>query len=196
MTTITPKCLYVEKCGNDADWKTLNGKKDGRRSELYGKLGYGNNHRYNWNLCGKCFAEESGDTDTSSDEDTLCGTMDCDKCDTWGEGTPKCIDKETLIDMLYNARTANGEAVCEDCGKWGMAVDMDYDDDTGFHTCCKQEPTDEDEVCCVACNDFVCYMNEEPPHKDNRDEAVCRACYLSLLVIGEDGVVISDKKVE
>ena len=130
---------------------------------------------------------------TTTTTDTTCGTMECGKCDTWGEGTPKCIDKETLIDMLYNARTANGEAVCEECGLWGMAVDMDYDDTTGFHMCCGQNDDISNEVACVVCSEVACYDNEEPPHKDSRDEAVCMGCYMDLLEVDKDGVVISDK---
>ena len=39
---------------------------------------------------------------------------------------------------------------------------------------------DEDEhhdVCCVGCGEFVCYKEEEPDHKDERDEAICEDCY-------------------
>mgnify|MGYP003658080640 CR=1 FL=1 len=34
----------------------------------------------------------------------------------------------------------------------------------------------EEDVCCVGCNERVCSFNEEPPHKDSRDEAVCDEC--------------------
>ena len=37
------------------------------------------------------------------------------------------------------------------------------------------EPKEED-VCCVGCGIEVCGYDEEPPHKDNRDEAVCYEC--------------------
>ena len=40
-------------------------------------------------------------------------------------------------DAEYNVRCENGEAKCEECGKWGQALDMEYDDDTGFHICCE-----------------------------------------------------------
>ena len=35
-------------------------------------------------------------------------------------------------------------------------------------------------VCCVGCGEVVCDFNEEPPHKDDRDEAVCEECYEDL----------------
>jgi len=37
---------------------------------------------------------------------------------------------------------------------------------------------EEEDVVCVGCNEFVCKSNEEPKHKDNRDEAVCVDCYV------------------
>jgi len=46
------------------------------------------------------------------------------------------IKTHTDRDEEYNRRCENGEAKCEECGKWGQALDMDYDDDTGFHICC------------------------------------------------------------
>ena len=45
-------------------------------------------------------------------------------------------EEEEDSDAEYNRRCENGEAKCEECGKWGQALDMDYDDDTGFHICC------------------------------------------------------------
>lgn len=38
------------------------------------------------------------------------------------------------------------------------------------------------DVCCVDCEDVVCKFNEEPPHKDDRDEALCDECYNSRIV--------------
>ena len=91
-----PNCIYNDKCGNVADYKTLNGKEDGTKSESWGELDYDNNHLYYWNLCGKCHKTE-----------------------------------------------------CE-------------------------EDTD---VCCVLCQEFVCKFNEDPKHKDTRDEAICDECF-------------------
>tara|TARA_R110002096_G_scaffold35695_1_gene100416 strand:+ start:642 stop:1205 length:564 start_codon:yes stop_codon:yes gene_type:complete len=36
---------------------------------------------------------------------------------------------------------------------------------------------EEEMVCCVGCGEVVCKFSEEPPHKDDRDEAVCSECY-------------------
>ena len=63
-----PKCLNHKTCGNDADYKTMNGKIDGNKSENWGELAYGNNHLYNWNLCGICFKEECGEDDEEEEE--------------------------------------------------------------------------------------------------------------------------------
>jgi hypothetical protein len=44
----------------------------------------------------------------------------------------------------------------------------------------KPEEEEEDEpedVFCVGCEVWVCGYEEEPPHKDSRDEAVCDDCY-------------------
>lgn len=41
---------------------------------------------------------------------------------------------------------------------------------------------EEDQVVCVDCNDVVCKFNEEPPYKDDRDEALCLDCYNSFIV--------------
>lgn len=38
----------------------------------------------------------------------------------------------------------------------------------------QQEDTD---VCCVLCQEFVCKFNEDPKHKDTRDEAICDECF-------------------
>jgi hypothetical protein len=48
-------------------------------------------------------------------------------------------DVEREVEAL---RIENDEARCEVCGKWGQSLDMDYDDDTGFHICCKEEEED------------------------------------------------------
>lgn len=47
--------------------------------------------------------------------------------------------------------------------------------------CSDPETDDEtdcdDDVCCVGCQERVCGFNEEPPHKDERGEAVCDECW-------------------
>ena len=56
-----PKCIWFKDCGGLADYKTLNGNIDGKKSISWGKQDYGNNHLYYWNLCSKCFKEEQGE---------------------------------------------------------------------------------------------------------------------------------------
>ena len=63
----SPKCGWWS-CDNTADYKTLSGTIDGKKSESWGKLGYTNKHLYHWNLCGKCNREECGE-DEDEDED-------------------------------------------------------------------------------------------------------------------------------
>tara|TARA_R110002126_G_scaffold281410_1_gene429196 strand:- start:348 stop:926 length:579 start_codon:yes stop_codon:yes gene_type:complete len=48
-----------------------------------------------------------------------------------------CDESREEEDAEYNVRCENGEAKCEECGKWGQSLDMKYDDDTGFHICCE-----------------------------------------------------------
>jgi len=36
---------------------------------------------------------------------------------------------------------------------------------------------DEEDVCCVACGDFVCKFNDEWNLKDEKDECVCEECW-------------------
>lgn len=53
--------LSCLRCENAPAWKTLSGEIDGRRSESWGLLDYGNKHPYHWNMCNSCFREESGE---------------------------------------------------------------------------------------------------------------------------------------
>ena len=53
------------------------------------------------------------------------------------------------------------------CDEWGTH------EENAKWICKKCE---EEDVCCVGCNERVCSFNEEPPHKDSRDEAVCDEC--------------------
>lgn len=64
-------------------------------------------------------------------------------------------------DAEYNRRLSNGEAECGKCEKWGNALDMEYDDDTGFHICCEGKFT------CKCCGD---------KDIDNIDGVDCPVC--------------------
>ena len=103
----SPKCGWWS-CDNTADYKTLSGTIDGKKSESWGKLDYGySKHLYHWNLCGKCFKEESGedeDDESSEDED--------DESSEDEEEELKCVG--------FRPQTRIGECagcknVCEEC---------------------------------------------------------------------------------
>tara|TARA_R110002020_G_scaffold370266_1_gene581967 strand:+ start:191 stop:631 length:441 start_codon:yes stop_codon:yes gene_type:complete len=44
----------------------------------------------------------------------------------------------------------------------------------------------EEDVCCVGCGEFICKFNEEPNHKNDRDEAVCELC-VEVLELEHEG---------
>ena len=79
--------------------------------------------------------------------------------------------------------TANGclpavcEFECETCKKQ-FVTDQYFSvgDDDIPRECPTCFESDED-VCCVGCGERVCGFTEEPPHKDERDEAVCDECW-------------------
>ena len=103
----SPKCGWWS-CDNTADYKTLSGTIDGKKSESWGKLDYGySKHLYHWNLCGKCFKEESGeDEDDESSEDEE------EESDEDEEEELKCVG--------FRPQTRIGECagcknVCEEC---------------------------------------------------------------------------------
>lgn len=53
----------------------------------------------------------------------------------------------TREDDLYNLRCELGYTICEVCNTWGLAFDMFYNDDTGFHNCVECDPdTEEEEI--------------------------------------------------
>tara|TARA_B110001450_G_C17568945_1_gene459955 strand:- start:43 stop:528 length:486 start_codon:yes stop_codon:yes gene_type:complete len=85
--------------------------------------------------CSGCYFKEEGKDRNCYD----CGA--CDKCKEWNTSSELDSDDEDEEDeeedAEYNVRCENGEAKCEECGKWGQALDMEYDDDTGFHICCE-----------------------------------------------------------
>ena len=99
-----PKCLYHKTCGNDADFKTMNGKIDGNKSESWGELAYGNNHLYNWNLCGICFKEESGEDDEEEEEETISwcevGEHHVSKDDMWKDfaDCKNCVSEKEMME--------------------------------------------------------------------------------------------------
>ena len=103
----SPNCGWWS-CDNTADYKTLSGTIDGKKSESWGKLDYGySKHLYHWNLCGKCFKEESGeDEDDESSEDEE------EESDEDEEEELKCVG--------FRPQTRIGECagcknVCEEC---------------------------------------------------------------------------------
>tara|TARA_R110000803_G_C11800575_1_gene299358 strand:- start:38 stop:265 length:228 start_codon:yes stop_codon:yes gene_type:complete len=54
---------------------------------------------------------------------------------------------ELRADDLYNMRCDLGYAQCEVCNTWGVAFDMFYNDDSGFHNCVECDPdTEEEEI--------------------------------------------------
>ena len=56
---------------------------------------------------------------------------------------------ETRADDLYDLRCELGYAQCEECNTWYPQLHMNYDDDTGFHTCVEcdcDEDSDDDEI--------------------------------------------------
>tara|TARA_R110000822_G_scaffold89174_1_gene206228 strand:- start:45 stop:551 length:507 start_codon:yes stop_codon:yes gene_type:complete len=117
------KCIYHNTCGNDADYKTMNGKIDGDKSEDWGKLGYGNNHLYHWNLCGVCHKKECGeDTDTDDEYEIEYDDMleygDMLDEDTYGRGSwDECFPtKESAIARLKELQAQKHGCKVSGCG--------------------------------------------------------------------------------
>lgn len=57
----------------------------------------------------------------------------------------------TRADDLYNMRCELGYAQCVVCNTWYPQLDMNYDDDTGFHTCVECDDDEEEvekDICC------------------------------------------------
>ena len=71
--------------------------------------------------------------------------------------------------------------------------DTEPESDTDYDTDDLPSDSEEEEkdCCCVGCNIKVCGYDEEPPHKDSRDEAVCNDCWEEEEdeTIGEDCIV-------
>ena len=60
---------------------------------------------------------------------------------------------ETRAEDLYDLRCELGNAQCEECNTWYPQLDMNYDDDTGFHTCNECYECTDDNRCedCTHC---------------------------------------------
>jgi hypothetical protein len=87
----------------------------------------------------------------------------CDECGGYGSESEEEEEEELFqCDCGENIKDENR---CDDCG---FCCDPE-----AFHRCCECE----DDVCCVGCNKILCKYDEEPPHKDSRDEAVCEDCW-------------------
>ena len=102
----------------------------------------------------------------------------------------------TRADDLYNMRCELGYAQCVVCNTWYPQLDMNYDDDTGFHTCVE---CDEDDELCEFCGDTDdCLMMCEGCKKSGCTECVksyigkyfgdCKECYEKQDFIDEDDV--------
>jgi len=88
----------------------------------------------------------------------------------WGHSSIKIKD-------IYNIAYEYDE------NEGGISVDMKgkecRDEDLNDYIQRKITPElfeEEEKVCCVGCGIEVCGYDEEPPHKDSRDEAVCYEC--------------------
>ena len=85
------------------------------------------------------------------------------------------------IERLYEELKKEEEEFECECGE--KVADEMRCDDCGLcanpskpQRCCECEE-EEKMVHCVGCNEPVCKFTEEPPHKDDRDEALCEECY-------------------
>ena len=107
----SPKCIYHKSCGNAADYKTLSGTIDGKKSESWGELAY-SNHLYHWNLCGKCFKEESDGLDTNDEEES---DEDEDEVEEY-ECVQCSVEVKTEKDLTITYGCMDMK-FCEDCYK-------------------------------------------------------------------------------
>tara|TARA_R100000664_G_scaffold33920_1_gene52769 strand:+ start:53 stop:592 length:540 start_codon:yes stop_codon:yes gene_type:complete len=77
------------------------------------------------------------------------------------------------------------------CGKEECPFDTGYDNNEDF--ICDNCPT---EVVCVCCAEPVCGMDEEPPHKDLRGEAVCHECWTDYGIGDMEADMVADAEAE
>ena len=72
---------------------------------------------------------------------------------------------ETRADDLYDLRCELGYAQCEECNTWYPQLHMNYDDDTGFHTCVEcdcDEDSDDEEPRTFGAYDIVVESPNDP----------------------------------
>ena len=89
------------------------------------------------------------------------------------------------IETLYNQIQERGEPmICgngstKGCGEICYKSDQpkDWDGWRAFCKDCYGEEEEEKMVHCIGCNEPLCKFTEEPPYKDDRDEALCEECY-------------------
>lgn len=99
-------------------------------------------------------------------------------------------EEDNIWDILcdeYGFEVGKGEDTCDVCDRSECdcvfccvcgEVNMTKLTDNMRDTCDECRGSEcEDDVCCVGCGEKVCEYNEEPPHKDSRDEAVCEDCW-------------------
>ena len=84
---------------------------------------------------------------------------------------------------MKNIKTNMTTEECDRCGYADVSWCMSNGCDKGQRRLEWMEEVGiikKNDVCCVGCNVRVCGFDEEPPHKDNRDEAICNDCYETL----------------
>ena len=91
------------------------------------------------------------------------------RCKEDGMLTPEEEDPH-YSDKVCQERKKRGACESEDC--WCIL----WKKENGEAPVLYKEDEPED-VSCVGCGERVCGYEEEPPHKDSRDEAVCDDCY-------------------
>ena len=101
------------------------------------------------------FPQEVGDCECGGDYEKCPCCLDEGKCSHCG----LCDEYEDKAPWCYED---NKHAVCG-C----------------VQPCALPTPDGErsEDVCCVRCGEFVCKYEDEPKHKDKRDEAVCDQCW-------------------
>jgi len=98
----------------------------------------------------------------------------------------ECIGKDLkTLKIVIKCDFASGRSESQQTEDMGVAFRMiltlrDIEDRL------REDSVEEEYVCCVGCGMSVCKFEEEPPHKDDRDEAVCVECYGFLCEEKED----------